>query len=75
MHLAVTRRTRDGRAEPGVVYTEAATVGPEARACADRLQAGSRVGLAGRFDAFEWRDDDDRLRTGQLVVIDQLDLL
>lgn len=68
MRLAVPRRARDGRAEPGVVYIDVATFGEQARECGRRLKLGSRVGLAGRLDS-----DDPRESAG--VRIDQLDFL
>lgn len=66
MRLAVPRRARDGRPEPGVVYVDVTTFGQEAQACADRLRMGSRVGLSGRLE-------DDPESAG--VLIDQLDFL
>ena len=66
MRLAVPRRDRAGRREPGVVYVDVTTFGEEARACADGLALGSRVGLSGRLE-------DDPESAG--VLIDQLDFL
>jgi single-stranded DNA-binding protein len=63
MRLAVPRRSREGRREPGVVYVDVTTFGTEAQECAERLREGSTVGLAGRLD-----------EAGH-VLIDQLDLL
>ena len=65
MRLAVPRRSRDGQREPGVVYVNVTTFGQEAQECAERLTAGSRVGLSGRVE-------DDPLPG---VLIDQLDFL
>ena len=65
MRLAVPRRSRDGRREPGVVYVDVTTFGDEARRCAKRLHEGCTVGLSGRLE------DDE----GGLVLIDQLDVL
>ena len=65
MRLAVPRRSRDGRREPGVVYVDVTTFGEEARECAERLSAGSTVGLSGRVE-----DDPS-----PGVLIDQLDFL
>ena len=62
MRLAVPRRTREGRRDPGVVYVDVTTFGTEAGECA-RLREGSTVGLAGRLD------------DAGHVLIDQLDLL
>jgi len=67
MRLAVPRRSRNGSPQPGVVYVDVTTFGPDARACADRLRLGSRVGLSGRLD------DDPPEGIG--VLIDQLDFL
>ncbi|HEX8054058.1 MAG TPA: single-stranded DNA-binding protein [Thermoleophilaceae bacterium] len=63
MRLAIPRRSRHGRREPGVVYVDVTTFGTEAQECADRLREGSTVGLAGRLD------------DAGHVLIDQLDLL
>lgn len=65
MRIAVPRRSRDGRREPGVVYVDVTTFGTEAVECAERLREGSTVGLSGRLE------DDE----GGHVLIDQLDLL
>lgn len=65
MTIAVQRRERSGRPEPGVTYVYVTTFGRDARACADRLEQGSRVGLSGRLEPGE----------GQRVLIDQLDFL
>ena len=65
MRLAVQRRERGGRAEPGVVYIEATAFRLEARECARRLRAGDRIGLSGRLEPEE----------GRHVVIEQLDFL
>ena len=68
IRLAVPRRHRTGRQEPGVVYVEVTTYGPDAVACRDRLRQGSRVGLSGRLEA-------DPPTEGTWVAIDQLDFL
>jgi single stranded DNA-binding protein len=65
MRIAVQRRERDGRPEPGVQYFDVTTFGQEARDCAARLAAGARVGLAGRLEPGQ----------GSRVLIDQLDYL
>ena len=51
MRLAVPRRDRTGRQEPGVVYIDVETHGEQARECSRRLKLGSRIGLAGRLDS------------------------
>ena len=65
MRLAVPRRDRAGRREPGVVYVDVTTFGEEARTCAERLHEGCTVGLSGRLE------DDE---AGH-VLIDQLTFL
>ncbi|HEX8743180.1 MAG TPA: single-stranded DNA-binding protein [Thermoleophilaceae bacterium] len=64
MRLAIPRRSRDGKREPGVVYVDVSTFGDEARECARRLQEGSTLGLVGRIE-------DDPYG----VLIDQLTFL
>ena len=64
MRLAVQRRSRDGRREPGVVYVDVTTFAHEAHECAERLHEGSTVGLVGRIE-------DDPYG----VLIDQLTFL
>jgi single-stranded DNA-binding protein len=68
MRLAVPRYARNGQRLPGVVYIEVATLGIEARDCAQRLKLGSRIGLTGRLDS-----DDSSESAG--VLIDQLHYL
>ena len=68
LRLAVPRRARDGRQEPGVVYIDALSFGEQARECGRRLKLGSRIGLAGRLDS-------DYPRESAGVLIDQLDYL
>jgi single-strand DNA-binding protein len=65
MRLAVQRRERGGRPEPGVVYIEVAAFHLEARECVKRLRTGDRIGLAGRLEPED----------GRHVVIEQLDFL
>lgn len=65
MRLAVQRRERGGKPEPGVVYVEVTTFGEEARECARRLSHGSLVGLSGRLQPED----------GRHVLGDQLDFL
>jgi single-strand DNA-binding protein len=75
MRLAVPRRARGGRREPGVVYVEVTTFGLEAQECAERLTQGSVIGLSGRLEV----DDRDAPHGDWLaqhdVPIDQLDVL
>lgn len=74
LRLAVSRHDRAGRAEPGVVYVDAIAVGAEARECAERLDPGDRVGVVGRLEREEWREES-RWVVAYGVVIDQLDYL
>lgn len=69
MRIAVPRRAPGGDQEPGVVYVEVTTFGRQARDCAKRLAAGSRVGLSGRLHT------DDSRHALHGVAIDQLDFL
>ena len=68
MRIAVQRRARNGRPEPGVVYVDVTTFGEEARECKRRLKLGSRIGLSGRLH-------DDQPQEGTGVLIDQIDFL
>jgi single-strand DNA-binding protein len=69
MRIAVSRRTRDGGTEPGIVYVEVTTIGRQARACAESLSTGSRVGLLG------WLHTDDSRELLRGIATDQLDFL
>ena len=53
MQIAVQRRGPMGDPEPGVIYIDVAAYGSRARECAMELNAGARVGIAGRLE----RDD------------------
>jgi single-stranded DNA-binding protein len=75
MRIAVPRRSRDGRPEPGVVYLDVTTFGEEARECAARLSEGDRVGLSGRLDVDEHARPDGGWEETHGVLIDQLDIL
>jgi single-stranded DNA-binding protein len=68
VRLAVPRRSRRGRKEPGVVYLDVTTFGLEAQELADRVSEGSTIGLSGRLE-------DDPPERGIGVLIDQLDVL
>lgn len=67
IRLAIPRYSSDGRREPGVVYVAATAFGHEAETCAERLEAGSRVGLSG------WLDSDEPGWSG--VAINKLEIL
>ena len=47
MRLAVPRRSRDGRREPGVVYVDVTTYGLEAQECAEHWLLGAVWGSRG----------------------------
>jgi single stranded DNA-binding protein len=53
IQLAVQRRGPTGDPEPGVIYIDVTAYGRQARACANGLAAGDRIGVAGRLE----RDD------------------
>jgi single stranded DNA-binding protein len=74
MRIAVPRRDRGGRREPGVVYVDVRTFGADAREAAGRLRRGDRIGLSGRIERDERTRGGER-RVDQAVLIDQLDLL
>jgi single-stranded DNA-binding protein len=74
MRLAVARRDRAGRQQPGVVYVDVTSFGAEARECANRLGPGDRVGLAGRLEREAYRTPKGEWQVDQAVLIDQLDL-
>jgi single-stranded DNA-binding protein len=75
LRLAVPRRGHAGELEPGVLYLEALTIGPQARACAARLGAGALIGLSGRLEVDRRRSSSDDWEESHSVLIDQLDLL
>jgi single-stranded DNA-binding protein len=50
LRLAVPRRGHAGELEPGVLYLEALTIGPQARECAARLGARASDRLSGRLE-------------------------
>jgi single-stranded DNA-binding protein len=75
MRIAVPRRNRAGRREPGVVYVEVTTFGAEAIACAERLKRGDRIGLSGRLERDDYLIDEGEWRTDHGVLVEQLDLL
>lgn len=75
MRLAVPRRSRDGRIEPGIVFVDVTTFGQEARECAERLSAGDRIGLSGRLEVDEHLSEDGEWEAYHGVLIDQIDLL
>jgi single stranded DNA-binding protein len=75
MRIAVPRRNRGGRREPGVVYVEVVTFGAEAIACAERLKRGDRIGLSGRLERDDYVVAEGERRTDHGVLVEQLDLL
>lgn len=74
MRIAVPRRRRSGRREPGVVYVDVAAYGADARESAERLKQGDTLGLSGRIERDEYRTPDGERRVDHAVLIDQLDL-
>lgn len=75
MRLAVPRRAPSGAPDPGVVYVLIAVSGSSARDCAERLEAGSRIGLSGRLDWDLSRALEESLAGAHIVLADQLDFL
>jgi single-stranded DNA-binding protein len=74
MRIAVARRDRAGRPQPGVIYVDVTSVGSEARACADQLASGDRVGVSGRLEREIYRAPEGEWQVDHAVLIDQLDL-
>lgn len=61
--------------EPGVVYLDVSAFGNYAHECAERLNAGDRIGLSGRLEVDEQRSPEGVWDAAHGVLIDQLDLL
>jgi single-stranded DNA-binding protein len=74
MRIAVPRRSRGGRREPGVVYVDVAAFGAGAHESAARLREGDRIGLAGRLSREEYRAQGGGRRVDHAVLIEQLNL-
>lgn len=74
MRIAVPRRDRAGRQQPGVVYIDVTSFGAQARTCVERLGPGDRVGLSGRLERDVYRTPEGEWQVDHAVLIDQLDL-
>ena len=74
MRIAVARRDRAGRQQPGVIYVDVTSFGTEARECANQLGMGDRIGLAGRLEREVYRTPKGEWQVDHAVLIDQLDL-
>jgi single stranded DNA-binding protein len=75
MQVAVQRRGPRGEPEPGVVYVDVVAVGVQARACAEHLAGGMRIGVAGRLERREWITRDGGRAVGWEVRVYQVDLI
>lgn len=71
--LAVRRRRpRSGLTEPGVVYIPVQVTGGEARDCASKLRAGTRVEVFGLVDAERERLPNGEWRVSHRVLADRV---
>jgi single stranded DNA-binding protein len=75
MQLAVQRRGPTGDPEPGVIYIDVTAYGDQARACAQQLSAGNRVGVAGRLERDDSLDSRGPRRSRWEVHAYQVDML
>jgi single-stranded DNA-binding protein len=75
MQVAVQRRGPTGEPEPGVIYVDVTTHGSYARACAEALAAGHRIGVAGRLERDDSLDAPGPRRSRWEVHAYQVDLL
>jgi single-stranded DNA-binding protein len=75
MQIAVQRRGPTGEPEPGVIYVDVTTYGRRARECADELNAGARVGIAGRLERDDSLDSRGPRRSRWEVHAYQVDFL
>jgi single stranded DNA-binding protein len=75
MRIAVSRRARGGREEPGVVHVDVVALGAQAHECAERLKAGGAIGVTGLIETDEWMDGSGTWRTSQEIVADSIHFL
>ena len=75
MQIAVQRRGPTGEPEPGVIYIDVTTYGSRARECAIELNAGARVGIAGRLERDDSLDTRGPRRSRWEVHAYQVDFL
>jgi single-strand DNA-binding protein len=75
LQIAVQRRGPTGDPEPGVIYIDVTTYGHQARACANELSAGRRVGVAGRLERDDSLDGRGPRRSRWEVHAYQVDLI
>jgi single stranded DNA-binding protein len=75
MQIAVQRRGPTGDPEPGVIYIDVTSYGRQARACAEGLSAGQRVGVAGRLERDDSLDSRGPRRSRWEVHAYQVDII
>ena len=75
IQLAVQRRGPAGEPEPGVIYIDVTAYGHKARACAEQLSAGQRIGVAGRLERDDSLESRGPRRSRWGVHAYQLDLI
>ncbi len=74
LRLAVPRRKKDGE-EQAPVYVDVVTFGKQAEAVAEHLAKGRRVGITGRLEYREWKDQQDSPHSKHEVIADQVEFL
>jgi len=74
LRLAVPRRKKDGE-EQAPVYVDVVTFGKQAEAVAEHLAKGRRVGITGRLEYREWKDQQDNPHSKHEVIADQVEFL
>ena len=74
LRLAVPRRKKDGE-EQAPVYVDVVTFAKQAEAVAEHLAKGRRVGITGRLEYREWKDQQDNPHSKHEVIADQVEFL
>ena len=74
LRLAVPRRKKDGE-EQAPVYVDVVTFAKQAEAVAEHLAKGRRVGITGRLEYREWKDQQDNPHSRHEVIADQVEFM
>ena len=75
MQIAVHRHGPRGELRPGVIYVDVTAYGDQARRCANKLQAGHRIGVVGRLERDDSLDPRGPRRSRWEVHADQVELI
>jgi single-stranded DNA-binding protein len=75
MQIEVPRRALRGEREPGVIYVDVTAFGDQARACAEELAAGLRVGVSGMLAREDSLDRHGPRRSRWQVYAHQVDII